>query len=68
MQTLIKNNKLNLTFRYYIEGLNEADAMFPPDSWNHFENQMDGTLGRTNNAQVCLIFFLPSPQLLSGFY
>ncbi|CAJ0584122.1 unnamed protein product, partial [Mesorhabditis spiculigera] len=25
--------------------------MFPIDTWNHFETQLDGELGRTNNAQ-----------------
>lgn len=42
-------------YRYYI-GTPDKDATFPINTWNHFETELTGVFGRTNNAQVCKMY------------
>jgi hypothetical protein len=44
-------HKIIIYFRNYVEGQNGRSALFPPETWNHFETETEGNLGRTNNAQ-----------------
>lgn len=41
---------LNISFRYYI-GSDERAATFPINTWTAYETELEGSLGRTNNAQ-----------------